>query len=77
MASLIRLSPSTAVAATASVGETMAPSTKAASHDIPGTTAWATVATTPIVASTSPIERSEIDRRFVRSSRSDEKNAAE
>ena len=35
-----------AVAATASVGDTTAPSTNAASHDIPSMTACATTATT-------------------------------
>lgn len=91
MASLIRLSPSTtvttrrgtlrrcriAVAATGSVGETIAPSTNAAAHEIPGTIAWATTATAPIVASTRPIDSSEIALKLLLSSRSDEKNAAE
>jgi len=88
---LIRLSPSItvitrrgrptrrpiAVAATASVGDTMAPSTKAAPHERPSTAACATAATTSIVASTSPIESREIGRTFARRSRSDAKNAAE
>src|ERR687898_2575323 len=67
VASLTRLSPSrivtmrrgtprrwaTEVAAMASVGETMAPSTKAAPQGSP-TTVWATEATTKVVISTSP-----------------------
>ena len=37
--------PAIAVAATGSVGETIAPSTNAAGHDMPSITAWATSAT--------------------------------
>ena len=78
--SLTRLSPSTietvrrgtpsrrmiAVAAIGSVGETTAPRTKAAVHDMSSTRACATTATATIVVSTSPIE-SETDRTDVRS----------
>ena len=88
---MIRLSPSRmvtirrgtlsrcaiAVAATASVGETIAPSTNAVPQLIPPMAAWATTATVTIVASTSPIASRDIGRRFARMSRSDEKNAAE
>jgi len=64
-----------AVAATGSVGETIAPSTKATGHASPMTTC-ATSATLTIVASTSPTASNEIGRRFARRSRSDEKNEA-
>ncbi len=91
MPSLISASPSTivmtrrgaptrraiAVAATGSVGETIAPSTNAAAHDIPGITAWATTATTSIVASTNPTASRPIGRRFARRSRRLVKKAAE
>ena len=90
MASLIRLSPSIsatsrrgrpsrwaiAVAAIGSVGETIAPSTKAGGQSRPGITAWATAATATIVASTSPTASSAIGRTFARSSRSEVKKAA-
>jgi hypothetical protein len=89
VASLTRLSPSIrvrsrrgrprrlaiAVAATASVGATTAPSTKATGHEVPGITAWATAATASIVARTSPIARSASGLAFRRRSRSDVKNA--
>jgi hypothetical protein len=51
------------VAATGSVGATIAPSAKAAAHGRPPTTSWATTATATIVASTSPMASIEIDRR--------------
>ena len=51
-----------ALAATASVGEVNAPSTKATGHESP-TTAWATAATTMVVTSTSPTESSKTGRR--------------
>ena len=47
----------TVVAASASVGPTIAPSVKAAAQPRPGTSAWATTATRTIVKSTRPIER--------------------
>ncbi len=40
--------------ASGSVGETIAPSTNATSHDIPGMSSWATTATAHIVTRTSP-----------------------
>ena len=88
--SLTRLSPSTmftirrgtprrcmiAVAAIGSVGETTAPSTKAAAQGRPGTIACATTATTTIVSRTSPTARRPTGRTFARRSRSEVKNAA-
>ena len=65
-----------AVAATGSVGETIAPSAKAIGHERPITSCPST-ATTPVVASTSPIASSEIGRRFARSVRRSAKKAAE
>jgi hypothetical protein len=65
-----------AVAATGSVGETIAPSAKASGQDRP-ITAWPTTATVQAVISTRPSASSEIGRRFVRSDRRSEKNAAE
>src|SRR5829696_1284274 len=65
-----------ATAATGSVGPTTAPSTNAASQLIPGTIAWATTATAPIVASTSPIESSPSGRSAAPSSRGDDCHAA-
>jgi hypothetical protein len=64
-----------AVAATGSVGETMAPSANASGHDIP-ITSCATTATVPIVSSTRPIDAIEIPRRSSRSARRSEKKAA-
>ena len=89
MPSLISASPSTivtirpgtpsrraiAVAATGSVGETIAPSTNASAQP-KSSASWATTATTTIVASTSPIASSEIGRTLRRSSRSGVKKAA-
>ena len=49
------------VAATGSVGETIAPSTNAAAHGRP-TTWWATTATVTVVAATSPTASSPIGR---------------
>ena len=43
------------MAATASGGETMAPSVKATAQPRPGTAAWTTAATTTVVARTRPI----------------------
>ena len=90
MPSFTRLSPSTietslrgtpsrraiAVAASGSVGDTIAPSTNAAGHVSPSTTACATTATPTVVATTRPTARSPIGRMFARRSRSDVKNAA-
>ena len=91
MPSLIRLSPSTTetiwrgtairrmivVAATGSVGATMAPSVKAAAHGISGTSALITTATAHIVISTSPTACSVIGRRLRRRSCRLAKKAAE
>ena len=64
------------VAATGSVGETMAPSAKASAHSIP-ITSCATTATTTVVVSTMPIAASESARASRRSAWRSEKNAAE
>ncbi len=90
LASFTRLSPSMmtisrrgtpsrlamALAATGSVGETIAPSTTADAHGRPAT--WCmTTATTAVVAMTRPIASRPIGRRFARRSRSDVKKADE
>lgn len=91
MPSLTRLSPSVivtirrgalrrraiALAASGSVGETIAPRTKATAQGMPSIIVWATTATVTMVASTSPMASVEIVRRSRRRSRSDEKKAAE
>jgi hypothetical protein len=91
VASLISDSPSTtmttrrgtpmrlaiAVAATGSVGETIAPRTNAAAHDMSGTTACTHTATATHVMSTRPTDSSEIGATLRRRSRSEAKNAAE
>ena len=91
MPSLIRLSPSTtvtsprgtairrmiAVAATGSVGATMAPSVNAAAHGMSGTSALIATATAHIVSSTSTTACSEIGRRLRRRSLRLAKKAAE
>ena len=91
MPSLIRLSPSTivitrrgapwaraiAVAASGSVGETIAPRVKAAPQLIPSISAWATSATPAAVRITRPTASIEMARRFAFRSRSEEKKAAE
>jgi hypothetical protein len=59
----------TAVAATASGGETIAPSTNAAAHGRSGTIQCATAATAQVVNSTSPMASSEIGRRLALKSR--------
>jgi hypothetical protein len=51
----IRKRSSTGAEASSSVGATIAPSTKATGHDMPGTTACNATATMTVVASTSPI----------------------
>ena len=75
MPSLTRLSPSrietsrrgtlnrrtTSEAASASVGDTIAPSVNAAAHDIPSKIAWATTATTQVVDDDEP-DREQRDR---------------
>ena len=87
VASLTRLSPSrmvttrrgirrrfpTAVADTASGGETMAPRAMASAQPMPGNRTCATAATPPVVASTSPTARREIGLRFCRNSRNEVK----
>src|ERR671916_1808927 len=88
VASLTRLSPSktvtmrrgtprrwaTVVAAMASVGETIAPSTNAAAQGR-SVTVWTTAATTRVVISTSPTASSEIALTFARKSRHEVKSA--
>ena len=66
-----------AVAATASVGATMAPITKQTGHDSPPMVAWQTAATVSMVTSTRPTASREIARRLARRSRSEVKKAAE
>ena len=90
LASLKRLSPSrmtssrcggrsclsTAVAAAASGGATIAPSAIATDHGIPGTIQRATAATTAIVSRTAPMASPATFRQFSRRSRNDASNAA-
>src|SRR5205809_953517 len=59
-----------AVAATGSVGETIAPSTNADGHERPITT-WATTATVTIVATTSPTASRVIGRRELHTAQHD------
>ncbi len=61
--------------ATASVGDTIAPSTNAGPQSRP-ITSWATSATASIVTNTSGIESSAIGPALRRRSRTDVKNAA-
>src|SRR5262245_54133378 len=61
----------TAATATASGGDTIAPSTKADGQGSAGTSACATAATAAIVTRTRPTESSEIERRCHRKSRQD------
>src|SRR6185295_18507733 len=89
-ASFTRLSPSStattrrgtgsletiAAAATASGGETIAPSAMAAAHGSPGNSACAATATTTDVTSTRPTASRVIDARFALNSRGDVKKAA-
>jgi hypothetical protein len=63
-----------AVAASGSVGATIAPSANAAAQGSPSISAWAVMATAPIVASTSPTAASEIAPRSACKSRGEEKN---
>src|SRR5918996_2899231 len=65
-----------AVAASGSVGETIAPSTNALDQGRPSTSSCATTATPTLVAATSPIASNEIERVLARRSRSEVKNAA-
>ena len=60
--------PATAVAATGSGGDTIAPSTTATAHGIPSTE-WASSATAAVVTSTSPTASRPIGRRLARSCR--------
>jgi hypothetical protein len=62
------------VAASGSVGDTIAPSVNAAAQGSP-TSSWATTATATAVAATSPMAMSEMTRASRRTSRSDVKNA--
>ena len=64
-----------AVAATGSVGPTIAPSTKQTGHERSSMNSCATTATITTVAITSPIESSEIARRLSLRSRRLAKNA--
>ena len=57
-----------AAAASGSVGETIAPRTKAAAHGRPGMSSWATQATAHIVASTSATVLRVSVRRLARKS---------
>ena len=66
----------TAVAATASGGDTIAPSTNATGQLMPGTTAWATQATAVVVTTTRPTASSAIGRRLAAKSRHDVNHAA-
>ena len=65
-----------AVAATGSVGETIAPSAKATAQVIP-IISWAITATITMVSSTSPIAVSDSGRTLSRSERRSVKKAAE
>jgi hypothetical protein len=58
-----------AVVTSASVGATIAPSTKADAQGSAGATVWATTATTTVVTRTSTTASSRIDRAFRRTSR--------
>ena len=64
-----------AVAATGSVGETMAPSAKATAQGR-SMSSWPTTATAQVVTSTSPIEVSDSARASARSARRSAKKAA-
>ena len=90
VASLSRLSPSRiatirrgmptlraiVVAATASGGETTAPSAKAAASETPGITAQATRPTSTVVNTTAPTARMPIACRLARTSTSEVRSAA-
>jgi hypothetical protein len=66
-----------AVAASGSVGETMAPSANAAGQPSPSMAAWATTATAAAVTRTSPTAAAEIARASARRSRGEEKKPAQ
>ena len=66
-----------AVAASGSVGDTIAPSANAAGQLMSSISAWATAATATMVTRTSPTAASEIARASARRSRGDEKNPAQ
>jgi hypothetical protein len=66
----------TAVAATASGGETIAPKAKATGQPISGRSACATTATTPAVASVNPTASDRIERSWALTSRIAVSNAA-
>ena len=66
----------TAVAATASGGETIAPSTNATGQLMPGMTACAIQATAVVVTTTRPIASNAIGRRLAAKSRHDVNQAA-
>jgi hypothetical protein len=68
--------PAIAVAATGSVGETIAPRTNAAPHGM-STATCATTATVAVVSSTRPMDRDAIGLRLALRSRGEEKKAAE
>ena len=65
-----------AVAATVSVGDTAAPSTKAAGHPSSGATAWATAATPAMVSPTRGTARRPTVRAWALSRRGDALQAA-
>ena len=67
---------STAVAATASGGETMAPSAKQTAQGAPGTSHLSASPTASVVVATRPIASSRIGRSFARKSRHDVSIAA-
>src|SRR6266850_5688900 len=64
-----------AVAATASGGETIAPSATASGHVMPGTSTIATAAITPVLTATRPTARNAMFFRFVLKSRIGVRNA--
>ena len=65
------------VAATGSVGATIAPSANATAHGRSSTSAWAATATATAVSTTSTVELMTIERASARSARRLAKNAAE
>ena len=68
--------PAVALAATASVGETTAPRTKATGNERPAMV-WATTATTMVVTRTRPSDNCKIGRRPARNSRQEVSQAEE
>ncbi len=67
----------TAIAATGSGGETMAPSVNAAAQVNSGVSACATTATAAMVRSTSSVPNRRMGQRFARKSRSELVSAAQ